>query len=269
MAIGIGSNSNLFIPQGFDRVVASGYCTSECTSNALNSTYYVFASLLHAHQTAIALRSRHIYANGTEGKPFDVNWSYDFNFQQTVTLENEIEFNSGDYVIAECYYRTINKTNFTFGGESTTQEMCLSFLYVYPKPKLRICVTEFLDSELETWKSIAVEKGYLNESIYYYNSNLNGAIEYYEDLWTNDNYSTRIQACMNGDQGMLIDNPYITVPKILKEYNDSYDCNDYNNGGYNNTVSSYQPTNNAINYFRFDNLIVNIMLILQSMLFLF
>jgi hypothetical protein len=213
---GIFTDDNHIIPNGISEVINYGYCTSECTKSLSNDSVQIFASTLHAHTKGIALRARHIDSNGNELSNIDVNWNYDFNYQQSVLLNEEITFHKGDSIITECYYQTTSTSNWTYGGESTKEEMCLVLLYVYPKPNISSCGTMIRDNDLSEWYSNAITQGYLNEEEWYYNISIDGALEFYEDLWFN--YSQRYEACItsNGwdifevNVSNLINLPYYT-----------------------------------------------------------
>ena len=61
---------------------------------------------------------------------------YDFNFQVMQKLSQETVILPGDELMVECEYNTIDRSKATFGGLETTDEMCLVFLVVYPKPQM-------------------------------------------------------------------------------------------------------------------------------------
>ena len=74
-----------------------------------------------------------------------MNLAYDFDYQQMTPFgDNEIEILPGDELIVECVYDSTERDTITYGGEGTYDEMCLSFLLVYPKPKLAMCITSYL-----------------------------------------------------------------------------------------------------------------------------
>ena len=61
---------------------------------------------------------------------------YDFNFQVSQRLSQETVILPGDELMVECEYNTIDRSKTTFGGIETTDEMCIAFLVVYPKPQM-------------------------------------------------------------------------------------------------------------------------------------
>lgn len=65
--------------------------------------------------------------------------NYDFNYQQSRFLTQEVKILPGDSLITECTYSTTNRTKPTLGGYATTEEMCLAFIFYYPKIDLAGC----------------------------------------------------------------------------------------------------------------------------------
>ncbi|PSN48351.1 MOXD1 1 protein [Blattella germanica] len=96
----------------------AGYCSSECTNRKL--------------------RLRHI-RNGQELPRVAEDDHYDFNYQQARVLPQEVSVLPGDELVTECVYQTPNRTEPTFGGYSTKQEMCLAFVLYYPRTQLAAC----------------------------------------------------------------------------------------------------------------------------------
>ena len=91
----------------------------------------VFASFLHAHTLGIAMELRHI-RNGVELEPIEVNDAYDFDYQQTTAIDPErgVILTADDEIILECFYNSMDRTEITFGGLSTVDEMCQAYVYV-------------------------------------------------------------------------------------------------------------------------------------------
>eukprot|EP00483_Globobulimina_turgida_P008958 UN08976 len=203
MTVGHFYDEREFIPQGY---VGKnyGYCHHECTEIGLpEGGVHVFGVFLHGHPIATALNLKHV-RNGKELAPIESDWSYDFDYQQMVATD-DITILPGDDLILECYennYR--NRT--TFDGIETSTEMCLAFLWAYPKPELRTCTSTFPDEELTEWANGAKDKGYLNNKAdilayaQHYNNKHNipfnyditrdGAIDYYNNFWIENNSVT-------------------------------------------------------------------------------
>ncbi|XP_068135585.1 DBH-like monooxygenase protein 1 [Hyperolius riggenbachi] len=130
------------IPPGMPAFSSEGHCTVECLEEALNHEkpdgIHVFAVLLHAHQAGQSLHARH-FRKGVEQKLLAYDNEYDFNFQEFQYLEEERTILPGDNIITECQYNTKSRSTMTWGGLSTRDEMCLSFLIYYPKINLARC----------------------------------------------------------------------------------------------------------------------------------
>ncbi|XP_068081062.1 MOXD1 homolog 1 [Anabrus simplex] len=152
------------IPPQQPEYKTAGYCSSQCTSRTLPPDGIKLVSvLLHSHLAGKKLRLRHI-RNGQELQRVAEDNHYDFNYQQTRVLGNEVSVLPGDELVTECVYQTPNRTEPTFGGYSTKQEMCLAFILYYPRAPLAACysmtpvkyffqtfgVKEFYDLDMDT-----------------------------------------------------------------------------------------------------------------------
>uniref|UniRef100_A0A8C8AKU6 Monooxygenase DBH like 1 n=1 Tax=Otus sunia TaxID=257818 RepID=A0A8C8AKU6_9STRI len=124
-------------------------CFSHCTQkldlkSALGAErpagIHVFAVLLHAHLAGRAIRMRHFH-NGEEQKLLAYDDEFDFNFQEFQYLKEERTILPGDNLITECHYSTVDRIRMTWGGLSTRNEMCLSYLLYYPRINLTRCAS--------------------------------------------------------------------------------------------------------------------------------
>jgi len=223
----------LFVPPGVLSTV-TGYCHSDCTSQGISEDgVSVFANLLHAHTVGSALTLRHI-RDGVELEPLDVNDHYDFDYQQTTAFEEYATLLPGDQLIMHCTYDTTEKEDMVLSGEATSEEMCLSYVFVYPVPDTTSCWTGFSDNAVSQWLDDAynagywdvnipwndtvlniadlIEEGYLdtagNMSMYeweewngYWNHEMEGAADFYELFWNDSKYSERLSVCYNYESG--------------------------------------------------------------------
>jgi hypothetical protein len=81
------------------------------------------------------------YRNGAEvTPPIDQDLHYDFNFQQIRTIPSR-KIYPGDKLELTCKYRTQNRNSTVFGGLGTYQEMCLTFLFYYPRSPVTYCTS--------------------------------------------------------------------------------------------------------------------------------
>nr|XP_015210154.1 PREDICTED: DBH-like monooxygenase protein 1 isoform X1 [Lepisosteus oculatus] len=130
------------LPPGLPEYISEGHCTMECLQEALDhempAGIRVFAVLLHSHLAGRALRARH-FRKDNELRPLAYDNEFDFNFQEFQYLKEERLILPGDNLITECKYNTRNRKNMTWGGLSTRDEMCLSYLLYYPRINLSRC----------------------------------------------------------------------------------------------------------------------------------
>lgn len=73
----------------------------------------VISVVLHSHVAGKRLRLRHI-RQGHELARIAEDDHYDFNYQQTRVLPQEVLIKPGDELITECVYQTPNRTEPTF-----------------------------------------------------------------------------------------------------------------------------------------------------------
>ena len=70
---------------------------------------------------------RHI-RDGVELRPLDLNQAYDFNYQQYVPFSEEVRIMPGDSFIMECGLDSSGENEMTYGGLSTAEEMCMTYV---------------------------------------------------------------------------------------------------------------------------------------------
>ncbi|XP_028653745.2 DBH-like monooxygenase protein 1 homolog [Erpetoichthys calabaricus] len=149
------------IPPGVSEYLSEGHCTKECLQEVLDHEMplgiNVFAVLLHSHLAGRSLRTRH-FRNGKELQLLAYDDEFDFNFQEFQYLKEERRVLSGDHLITECKYNTIDRKNVTWGGLSTRDEMCLSYLLYYPRIDLSRC--ESLPDQIQQLTFIGVKEIY-------------------------------------------------------------------------------------------------------------
>ncbi|XP_075453452.1 DBH-like monooxygenase protein 1 isoform X1 [Ascaphus truei] len=149
------------IPPDMPVFNTEGHCTMECLEEALTnekpSGIHVFAVLLHAHLAGTAIWARH-FRKGEEQKLLAYDNEFDFNFQEFQYLKDERTILPGDNLITECQYSTKGRTMMTWGGLSTRDEMCLSYLLYYPRINLARCET--IPEVMEQLQFIGVKEIY-------------------------------------------------------------------------------------------------------------
>lgn len=154
---------------------------SLCTKNffqKLPSDINVFAHLPHTH-----LQGRELYTSIVRDKKeieyISYNKYYDNDFQYVNYLNGEKTILRTDEVFVKCVYNTEDKDTFTVGGLGTQDEMCLDFLWYYPRQEnVYECDSEisgenwyFFFDYLErkgyikwTWKPINGDETFFSES---------------------------------------------------------------------------------------------------------
>ncbi|XP_064083982.1 MOXD1 homolog 1-like [Macrobrachium nipponense] len=141
MILGLNVSPMQIIPPG-QHWLSIGHCSSDCTGQHLpEKGVNVFGAFLHAHALGRNMTLRHI--RGHKELPVvmqDLN--YDFNFQETRNLKEELVVLPGDSLIVECGLDSTSRSGPTFGGFGAYQEMCHSILYYYPRVDLTSCFSE-------------------------------------------------------------------------------------------------------------------------------
>jgi len=73
------------------------------------------------------------YRDGVELPEIARDDNYDFNFQDIQVLRKEVHIKPGDDLVHYCKYQTMDRDKVVWGGDSTSQEMCVDFLFYYPR----------------------------------------------------------------------------------------------------------------------------------------
>ncbi|KAL7988509.1 hypothetical protein Chor_007428 [Crotalus horridus] len=131
-----------FIPPQADSFMSYGFCNTSRFHEINGSPVpdmHVFGYLLHTHLAGRGLRGVQ-YRNGKQLRVLCEDNKYDFNLQETRDLKKTIIFKPGDEFLVECNYQTTDRTDTVFGGPSTLNEMCLLFLFYYPRNNISSCL---------------------------------------------------------------------------------------------------------------------------------
>ncbi|KAI8484838.1 DBH-like monooxygenase protein 1 [Branchiostoma belcheri] len=142
MQLGMEVARTLIIPPGSQAFVTVGTCYPDCLEKAMEEEsiekIHVIGVHFHTHLAGRKMKMRHV-RNGVELPWIRDDENFDFNFQQTVSLQKKVEVIKGDYLIVECTYNTTDRRKVTYGGLSTEEEMCFGHILHYPNMKLRRC----------------------------------------------------------------------------------------------------------------------------------
>lgn len=139
LTTGIALSSLHFIPPFQREYKTAGYCNTDCTKATFpKEGIHVVSVMLHSHLAGRKLKLRHVRA-GKELPPLAQDDHYDFNYQQSRALSQDVIILPGDALVTECTYSTLNRNKPTLGGYSTKEEMCLAFVLHYPRTELAGC----------------------------------------------------------------------------------------------------------------------------------
>ncbi len=95
----------------------------------------IFAHMPHTHLIGRSFYSK-LVRNKKEIAWIGNNKYFDFNYQYTNFLQEEVVVQKGDEISISCVYNTEKIQNgFTVGGLGTHDEMCIDFIWYYPRNK--------------------------------------------------------------------------------------------------------------------------------------
>ncbi|XP_052090829.1 DBH-like monooxygenase protein 1 homolog [Mytilus californianus] len=147
LTVGMYENKQQIIPPHYCDFKIQAVCTKECISKALTDASIdeikLFAVWQHAHLLGKGITTRHL-RNDVELEPIAEDEHYDFDYQETRLFRKEITMRKGDSIRVECTYDSTLRKNITYGGFSTTDEMCFSFVYYYPRVPLFMTIQSLL-----------------------------------------------------------------------------------------------------------------------------
>lgn len=144
LTVGWVVTQRMIIPPHQESWETEGYCVEDCTKEGIKGSSLpgggirIFASALHTHLAGRAAYTKHV-RNGVELPEIIRDDNYDFNFQEIQVSTEETTILPGDSLITGCKYHT--KDYPVLGGLGTTEEMCLSFHFYYPKVNLFQCLS--------------------------------------------------------------------------------------------------------------------------------
>ncbi|XP_070166863.1 MOXD1 homolog 1-like [Polyergus mexicanus] len=139
LVAGVAVSPLHLVPPKQKEYATAGYCTPHCTNMMFpEDGINIVSVVLHSHLAGRRLSLKHI-RRGKELPRIVQDNHFDFNYQQSHTLEKEVKVLPGDELVTECVYGTLNRTKPTLGGYAATQEMCLAFVLHYPRTPLAGC----------------------------------------------------------------------------------------------------------------------------------
>ncbi|KAI4543413.1 hypothetical protein MG293_006207 [Ovis ammon polii] len=151
----------------------------------------VFGYLLHTHLAGRALQAVQ-YRNGTQLRVICKDDAYDFNLQETRDLPYRVVIKPGDELLVECRYQTLDRDSLTFGGPSTINEMCLVFLFYYPRNNVSSC---------QGYPDIIYVAHELGEEV---SDSMEGMMAMSNVEWTPESIKKAENACKEAQQTVII-----------------------------------------------------------------
>lgn len=187
------------IPPKAKSFLTYGMCDTAYIPKVLETPHdlQVFSVMLHTHLAGRKVRVGH-FRGGKQIDLLAVDENYDFEYQDVTNLGKTKTVKLGDKLLVECTYSTENRSTLTWGGLSTTDEMCLAFLFYYPALSLSACVS-FPDvtslqsamgaTDAGTWLNMMSTKTWNDTSINQYQQTLNRIDQYVWVMNSNNNGS--------------------------------------------------------------------------------
>ncbi|XP_067881233.1 DBH-like monooxygenase protein 2, partial [Heterodontus francisci] len=140
---GIAVGNVFIIPPTASSYRAYGYCDTSPPNKDMSKAYpdmKILGSILHTHLTGSGVRVLQ-FRDGKQIGVITQDKNYDFNLQEARLLREPIPVQRGDVLITECTFNTEKRTQLTFGGLATDNEMCLVFMHYYPRNDLLACLS--------------------------------------------------------------------------------------------------------------------------------
>ena len=129
--LGIFSTKNFFLPPQMKFTSQVSVCPGDCTS-LWKSPITISGIGFHMHQLGRSIWLEHTRRDGKVLPPVGLLPYWDFSMGGFVGVPNVV-VEPGDTLVLHCAYDTSSKNTTTYGGEATTQEMCLAFINYFPK----------------------------------------------------------------------------------------------------------------------------------------
>jgi len=158
MQLGMAVNRLQVIPPQEKNFLSKGFCLEEHLRQALPvDGINVFGTVQHAHLLGAAIKTKH-YRNGVEIEPISDDEHYDFNYQNVRSLRPMKKVMRGDSLEVVCHLDSTTRNRLTYGGLSTAEEMCLTFVMYYPRVPLEYCCSSPKYEAINSHPFTAVEQ---------------------------------------------------------------------------------------------------------------
>ncbi|XP_067274799.1 DBH-like monooxygenase protein 2 homolog [Pseudorasbora parva] len=142
LTTGLAVNEGYAIPPKAKSFLTYGLCDTAYIPMVLETPHdlQVFSVMMHTHLAGQKVRVGH-FRDGQQIDLLAVDENYNFEYQEVTNLGKTKTVQLGDKLLVECTYNTENRNTLTWGGLSTSEEMCLAFLFYYPAMNLSGCVS--------------------------------------------------------------------------------------------------------------------------------
>ncbi len=134
----LGTVGGIVIPPGMSEFPVENTCPASITSSLAVAPLMILGSGLHAHELGRKLWTDQFRGGDLIGQ-IGKKDPYSFNDQGFEPVDATIM--AGDELVTHCVYDSTSRTEPTYGGESTQDEMCLNFLLYYPAVEQEYCGT--------------------------------------------------------------------------------------------------------------------------------
>jgi len=149
----ITGQSYLAIPPGREQYTESTSCTASCSARKTQEPIYISTAHLHMHYLGSYGRLEH-WRNGEKLATLFDEDVYDYDTPVNNIFDPAIEFLPGDEMKTVCGFNSMAKTEITYYGEATSDEMCFGFFDYYPaERKFDTCVSykEMDECQIRDW----------------------------------------------------------------------------------------------------------------------
>ncbi|XP_052090828.1 DBH-like monooxygenase protein 1 homolog [Mytilus californianus] len=190
LTVGMRENHQHIIPPHYNEFKVQIEATKECISKGLTEASLdeikLFAVWQHAHLLGKGITTRHL-RNDVELEPIAEDEHYDFDYQETRLFKKEVPVRKGDSIRVDCTYDSTLRNNITYGGLSTANEMCFSFIYYYPRFPLYMTTQSLLYDTIPGHSSLLSFSWDDQSSV----EELANLVETYD--WTDDSVRSKFQ----------------------------------------------------------------------------
>jgi len=108
----------------------------------------VVESTIHMHYLGRAGYIKH-YRGNTKMTDMVIQDLYSYDVPQFQEYSSPVEVQPGDHFSVECVFKSTSRSDYTFYGDSTQQEMCFGFLVYYPAiPTFTQCLKYTADADV-------------------------------------------------------------------------------------------------------------------------